>query len=231
MSDTPKDHQTLTCRRCGTCCRSNPPALHGPDKNLYTTAALAKAHLVTFRRGEWVHDNVQDKVLSLDHEMVRIRSLPDFRTCIFYDHGQRACRIYDRRPLECRAFACWDPDGLLHMYAQDRVQRLDLIFAHSALGHIIAEHEDMCSWPQVQQLGPHVQEDPNGTQAEELARILEADQTMRRGLRERTGALEAELDFIFGREMTAVLPSLGLKVFRNRNGYRFQGTTSGTCQF
>lgn len=189
---------------------------------LYSTAQVTKGHLVTFRRGEWVHDNVQDKVLCLDQEMVRIRSLPGSRTCIFYDPGHRACTIYDDRPLECRTFACWDPDGLLSIYAQDRLQRLDLISARSALGQIISEHEKMCSWPQASQLLGPLKKNPAGVQGEELKRILKADQEIRRGLRERAGATEAELNFILGRDMTAVLPLLGLSVIADKTGYRFE---------
>lgn len=222
MSDINKSPQGLACRRCGTCCLSGPPALHGADKELYATAQVTKGHLVTFRRGEWVHDNVQDKLLCLDQEMVRIRSLPGSRTCKFYDHGQKACKIYNARPLECRTFVCWDPGGLRQIYAQDRLQRLDLISARSALGQIISEHEDMCSWPQALQLLGPVKNVPAGVQAEELARIVRADQEIRRGLRERAGATEAELDFILGRDMAAVLPHLGLSVFADKTGYRFQ---------
>ena len=222
MSDINNSPHGLACRRCGTCCLSGPPALHGADMELYSTAQVTKGHLVTFRRGEWVHDNVQDKVLCLDQEMIRIGSLPGSRTCIFYDHGQRACKIYDNRPLECRTFACWDPGGLRQIYAQDRIQRLDLIPARSALGQIIAEHEGMCSWPQALQLLGPVKKNPDGVQAEELNRILKADHEVRRGLRERAGATEAELNFILGRDMAAVLPLLGLGVIADKTGYRFE---------
>ena len=224
MSDFKKKPQAMTCRRCGTCCRNGPPALHGPDKELYAAGCLNRSHLVTFRQGERVHDNVQDKVQRLDREMVRIRSGPGSRSCIFYDHGQRSCRIYHRRPNECRVFTCWDPGPLLHMYTIERVQRLDLISSHSALGQIIAQHENMCSWARVIEILPGVHKDPAGNLAEELARVLKADRNIRLELRERAGASQEELDFILGRDMASVLPGLGLRVHRARSGYRFQGT-------
>lgn len=211
------------CRRCGSCCRSCPPALHGEDKELYLQGEVGRQHLVTFRQGEHVFDNVQNKVLTLDREMVRIRSLPRSQTCIFYESGQRACRIYPQRPLECRVFACWDPQDLLHRYAKDRMQRMDLVSPDSALGQIISEHERMCPWGRVMDLLPGVQRDPDSVQAQELAAILEADQGMRQGLQEKAGALEPELDFILGRSMAAVVPGLGLAVRRTRDGFSFQG--------
>ncbi|MFO7803085.1 MAG: YkgJ family cysteine cluster protein [Desulfovermiculus sp.] len=222
MSTPGTKTRTETCRRCGSCCRSCPPALHGEDKELYVRSEVGRQHLVTFRQGERVFDNVRNKVLTLDREMVRIRSLPRGKTCIFFEPEQRACRIYPKRPLECRVFACWDPQDLLVTYAKDRVQRMDLVSSHSALGQIIAEHEKMCPWDRVMDLLPGVQRDPVSVQAQELARILNADQGMRQGLQEQAGALEAELDFILGRSMSAVLPGLGLSVRRTGDGYSFQ---------
>lgn len=212
MSSPESHSQALSCRRCGSCCRSNPPALHGPDRDLYVQSWLARRHLVTFRQGEVVYDNVQDKVEPLDQELVRIRSRPGSTTCLFYDHGQRACRIYAHRPLECRVFACWDPQGILSAYARDRIQRLDLISAHSALGEIIREHERMCSWARVMEVLPEEGSAPDGDQARELAHILDMDQGLRQGLRNQAGASEAELEFILGRDMAVVLSSQGGRV-------------------
>lgn len=221
MSSPESDSQVLSCRRCGSCCRSNPPALHGPDRDLYIQSWLVRRHLVTFRQGEMVYDNVQDKVQPLDQELVRIRSRPGSTTCIFYDHGQRGCRIYAHRPQECRVFACWAPQGILSIYAQDRIQRLDLISARSALGEIIAEHERVCSLARVMAVLPEEGNPPDGDQTRELARILDVDHGLRQGLRSQAGASEAELEFILGRDMVVVLSSLGLKVHQEGSGYRF----------
>jgi hypothetical protein len=62
---------------------------------------------------------------------------------------------------------------------------------------------------------------PDADQTRELARILDADHGMRHGLRTQAGASEAELDFILGRDMAAVLSSLGLRVHHEGSGYRF----------
>lgn len=221
MSSPNSGCRVLSCRRCGSCCRSNPPALHGPDRDLYVQSWLLRRHLITFRQGEMVYDNVQDTVQPLDHELVRIRSRPGSPACIFYDHGQRACRIYDQRPLECRVFACWDPQGILSAYARDRIQRLELISPHSALGEIVCEHERMCSWARVMEVLPEKGSAPDGYQARELVYILDMDQGLRQGLRSQAGASEAELEFILGRDMAAVLSSQGLTVHREGSGYRF----------
>ena len=221
MSRSESRFRILSCRRCGSCCRSNPPALHGSDRDHYLQSWLVRQHLITFRQGEVVYDNVLDKVQPLDQELVRIRSRPGSTACIFYDYGQRACRIYAHRPLECRVFACWDPQGIFSAYARDRIQRLDLISARSALGEIIREHEKMCSWARVMDVLPEEDHAPDADQTRELARILDADHGMRHGLRTQAGASEAELDFILGRDMAAVLSSLGLRVHHAGSGYRF----------
>ncbi|MFP4258733.1 MAG: YkgJ family cysteine cluster protein [Desulfovermiculus sp.] len=219
---SPESHsRVLSCQRCGSCCRSNPPALHGPDLDLYLQSWLLREHLVTFRQGEMVYDNVLDKVQPLDQEMVRIRSRPGSTTCIFYDHGHGACRIYTQRLLECRVFACWDPQGIFSVYARDRIQRLDLISPRSALGEIICEHERMCSWARVMEVLPEEGHAPDVHQARELASILNADHGLRQGLRDQAGASDAEMEFILGRDMAAVLSSQGLKVHHEGSGYWF----------
>jgi Fe-S-cluster containining protein len=197
---------------------------------LYTDSVLRRGDLITFRKGEKVYDNVQDRIASLDQEMVRIRSLPQSRACIFYDHGQRACRIYARRPLECRAFACWEPEGLIHIYDQGRVRRADLISEHSALAQVIAEHERLCPWSRIMELVALVAQDPDCFQAGELADMVHVDQGMRQGLRDRAGATERELEFILGRSLASVLPNLGLKVIRTGSGVRLQPCPAPTGQ-
>ncbi len=210
------------CQRCGCCCRNNPPAMHSQDKELYTQSVLKRQHLITFRQGEYVYDNVENHVLPLQQELVRIHSKPGLRECIFYDHTRRVCGIYAHRPVECRFFVCWDPTALMQIYAQDRVQRLDLIAAHSGLGQLIADHEKMCSWNRVLELLPCVQRNPESAHGKEMAEILGMDQGLRQALRDQTGAVDEELEFLLGRPMVSVLPGLGLKAVHTGEGFRFQ---------
>jgi Fe-S-cluster containining protein len=210
------------CQRCGSCCRKNPPALHSEDKELYTQSVLKRQHLITFRQGEYVYDNVEDQVLPLEQELVRIRSKPGLRECIFYDHVRRACGIYAHRPLECRLFVCWDPTALMQVYAQDRIQRLDLIADHSGLGQLIADHEKICSWNRVLELLPCVRRNPESDHGREMAEILGMDQGLRQALRNQTGAVDVDLGFLLGRPIVSVLPSLGLKAVHTGEGFRFQ---------
>jgi Fe-S-cluster containining protein len=178
--------------------------------------------LITFRKGEHVYDNVQDQILPLDQELVRIRSKPGTPACFFYDHFQRSCGIYAQRPLECRLFACWDPTDLVQAYARDRIQRLDLIPAHSGLGQLIKDHEQMCPWNRVLELVPNLRQNPDSAEGMEIAKILKMDLGLRQALRDRAGADEVVLEFILGRSMVSVLPSLGLEAATTGNGFHLQ---------
>lgn len=209
---------TRTCRRCGTCCRMHSPALHHEDEPLYHEGILKKEHLVTFRKGEWVYDNVQDALMVLEAEMISIRPSDEHGGCLFLDQTAGSCLMYERRPVECRAMKCWDLKDILNLYSRDRLTRWDLIAVDSALGQIMAEHERQCAYARVAEICERLLEHEDQGLAKELAEIVQADLSFRAALQERTGAGEHTLNSVFGRSMTRTLPLFGLQALIGEQG-------------
>jgi len=209
---------TRACRRCGTCCLLHPPALHRDDAPLYHEGTLHKGHLVTTRKGEWVYDNVQDALMILKSEMIRIRPSQGQKGCLFLDRETASCQIYDHRPVECRAMKCWDLREIIELYPQDRLTRRDLIPADSALGQIMAEHESLCDYGQAARICEGLLEHEDQELAAELAAMVQTDQGFRASLQERAGADEHTLNFVFGMPLTSTLPLFGLRVVTGERG-------------
>ncbi len=210
------------CQRCGTCCRKGPPALHIQDKELYLSGVLDKMHLITLRKGEYVFDNIQNRIEQLPEEMIRLKTREGASPCLFLDESTNNCNIYSDRPAECRAMKCWDTEGIINTYAGYRLKRKDLISADSALWEIILEHENSCS---VQDLQEWVQEFKNEEREEaltQLSGIIDTDLRIRNFLQERTGADTASMEFVLGRPLDKLLPGLGLRVEFTEGKYRFQ---------
>jgi len=209
------------CQRCGTCCRKGPPALHGQDVELYVSGVLGKQDLLTLRRGEWVYDSVQDALMALPEEIVRIKAGPGGQSCHFLSAEDNACRIYEQRPLECRAMKCWDPGEFESIYQQGRIGRMDLIPPDSALGEIVADHEARCAYERIGSLAERVVQSNDAAAAAELAAIIQQDEDTRAYLRQQTEAGEDVLNFLFGRPVARTLPAFGLQAKWEEGTYRF----------
>jgi len=200
------------CKRCGTCCRKGGPGLHLPDKELVAKGVLTRSDLVTLRKGELAHDPIQDQILPLSEEVIKIKGRGKSWVCRLLEPSQ-GCRIYDLRPVECQALYCWNTEKLEAIYAKDRLTRFDFIPPDSALGAIIVEHEAKCPYSRVRELiEPALAGKPDATR--ELAALAEYDRSIRALLVQRSTAKVEELDLIFGRDILATLPPLGLTLVR-----------------
>ena len=71
---------------------------------------------------------------------------PGGRTCVFYDEGAAACRVYTHRAAECRALNCRDTREIEAIYEKDRLTRRDLLEGVSGLWELVADHQQQCAY-------------------------------------------------------------------------------------
>ncbi|WP_152948240.1 YkgJ family cysteine cluster protein [Desulfofundulus thermobenzoicus] len=205
MSHQERDH----CIRCGTCCLKGGPVLHHEDKRLLRDGHIGYQNLVTIRKGERAYDPFTDTVKPVAQELIKVRGAGKEWSCCFYDPQHSACTIYEHRFFECRLLNCWDPAPLVDAAGKNTITRADIINAHDPILEVIAMHEQVCPYDEVEELLAGLSREEE--KAEVKARL---NDLVRKDLAIREYALselglrgEFEL-FIFGRPLFKVLGAI-----------------------
>ncbi|MCF8110255.1 MAG: YkgJ family cysteine cluster protein [Desulfobacteraceae bacterium] len=203
------------CIRCGTCCEKGGPALHRDDLAKVLEKRISPENLYTIRKGEMVYDNVKGGLVRTPVEIVKIKSAKGSKSCIYYDSDNRACSIYEIRPLECRIMACWDFAPSEAAYAVDRLNRESVFGTVDWLMELIRTHEEKCGYDRIEELsGKRLKNGPGS--AEEIIETVRYDNEMRRVIQEKTGIKAEMMDLIFGRPLESTIPAqFGIKIMRN----------------
>lgn len=235
MKNTPASTDAR-CRRCGTCCRKGGPALHVQDQHLFEgPGALSLAMVVTLRAGEQAYDQPRGRLLPLAAEVLKLRGSHSANgdwlsggngwTCALLEQPDNACALYARRPAECRALSCQDPDALSAMYEADRLTRAHLLPAGHGLFAVIAEHDALVSPARIAPLADALRaggQDALDAQ-DELTRMALTDRAFRTGLSERANIGPEFHEFFLGRSAAALFAVAGLSLRADaRTGLRVQ---------
>ena len=208
------------CIRCGECCRRSSPTLQAKDLALVGEGFIPIEHLVTIRKGEFVRDNVRGGIIPADQEMIKVREKKGHGgACVFYDGGETACAIYEKRPAQCASLKCWDTTEFMDLYQHPKLRRQDIVESGVLLG-LMEEHEKRCSYAA---LYDHVCRisDQGDKAVEEILELLKFDFHLRPFLAQKLELRIEEMDFFFGRPLTETIVMFGLKVERQPDGAFF----------
>ncbi|MCK4486029.1 MAG: YkgJ family cysteine cluster protein [Desulfobacterales bacterium] len=205
--EAPRTH----CIRCGTCCMKGGPTLHEEDAILFTKGILKRSDVYTLRKGEVVR-NIDDTLLVLEQEVIKIKGQGEAWSCMFYDDDQGACRIYDHRPLECRALKCWDLRGFKEVMERPCLQRRDLIKRDDGILEIISAHEQRCAYETLESAVSGLRGPDSDKAVENILALLQYDHYMRPLLTEKLKVDPNAMDFFFGRPLTTTIRMFGLCV-------------------
>lgn len=93
------------CIRCGECCESASPALLLGEVGLVREGGPFYGRAYTIRAGEPVYDHRLGHPVPAPLEL--IKPLETETGCQAYD-ADEGCTVYDDRPDQCRALACWE---------------------------------------------------------------------------------------------------------------------------
>jgi Fe-S-cluster containining protein len=198
-----------SCIRCGECCERGGPTLHSEDRIFFQKGVLRPTHLFTLRAGELAYHPLEERLIELSDEMVKIKKGMDGSSaCTFYDAEQHACAIYEDRPQECRAFKCWDTGDVEKIFMQDLLSRLDLCPKGSTIAGLISAYER--SFPPGRIYGLLSEASPQkGTQTgPEIEQMVSTDEAFRQKVIEALGLGEDELEFFFGRPVKALIAGI-----------------------
>lgn len=209
--------KTITeCIRCGTCCMKGGPALHEDDIKHVDGGVIPLTALYTIRKGELAYDNVNSNggLIRQEAEIIKIKSLADSKTCMYFDDANKSCEIYDNRPIECRVLECWDTTGIEKIYSRDRLNRNKVLRNVSWLLELINAHESKCAFEKIQAL-VNARESGDHSAAPELSKTLNYDSHFRNLVIEKGNVPSDMLDFLFGRPLFLIVQQqFGIKINR-----------------
>lgn len=198
-------HAAQRCSNCGTCCRNGGPSLHWEDRPQVEQGIIHTRHLYTIRRGELARDPIRGGLVRVDSDIIKIKGSAGSWTCRFLDEESNRCRIYQHRPLECRALECWDTSRLAEVYDRHRLSRCDLLAGMKGLWELIEDHERRCGYDRIRGW-PQDATGPNADKTRlELAEIKAYDAELRKLMVSRGRLEPGMLDFLLGRPLDQVL--------------------------
>ncbi|MFH1629439.1 MAG: YkgJ family cysteine cluster protein [Pseudomonadota bacterium] len=211
----PRDH----CVRCGECCLGSSPSLQMRDISLVYEGPIKRSDLYTVRVGEVVRDNIRGELKVTDKEIIKVREGENQGGCIFYNAAEKKCTIYEQRPVQCAALACWDESEFMRVYAKPRAERKDIIRDRNLL-RLIDEHEKRCAYAELDSHARQIEK--HGEKAvERILEILKFDHDIRSLILEKLGIDSDEMDLALGRPLTKTIGMFGLKVVREPDGSFF----------
>lgn len=219
MKNSKQKLATTECIRCGTCCQKGGPSFHLEDKALVEKGVILAKHLYTIRKGELSYDNIQRHLIPATTDIIKIKGQKDSWTCFCFNIEKNQCRIYDYRPLECRALKCWDTREIEKIYAANRLTRQDLLSGIEGLWDLVKEHQTRCSYEKLKRLIDDLDGTERNKALQEIQGTMAYDSEIRK-LAVQKGNLDPEItDFLFGRPFMATLKGYGFKVKKKEGTY------------
>ncbi len=160
--------------------------------------------LVTFLKGEPAWDPAACRVIALPSDMVKIRGSQGVTGCCFYDEGLKGCRIYEHRPVECRALRCWDTREIEEMFLENMLSRRDICADRPDIIAMMDEYDSLFGVDSMlSMLGKYGTPDHPG-----VAGFMEKASGYRQNALHILGAGEDTGDFLFGREIKEIMDRL-----------------------
>lgn len=179
-----------------------------------------KVHdLVTLRIGELIRDNINNKLVINAQELIKIREKKVGGGCTYYDEKNRVCNIYEHRPVQCSAQACWDEKEFMRAYDGPKPVRKD-VFDDAILLRLMEAHEKKCSYRALETLVRQIEtEGEKAVQA--IIELLRFDHQIRPFVSKKMEIDLKEMGLLFGRPLTETILMFGLQVTREPDGSFF----------
>jgi hypothetical protein len=188
---------------------------------------IERGNLYTIRLGELVRDNIRGELRVTEKEIIKIKEKEKNRGCIYYDEKAKACTIYEYRPIQCKALACWDESEFMRVYARPKVDRRDIIRDKIVLG-LMNEHDKRCSYSELDKCVTQIKKE--GEEAVgKILEILRFDHHIRAFTSKKLGIDLSEMGFLFGRPLTQTITMFGLKVIKSSDGSFFLTVLDSPC--
>ncbi|MFZ2445221.1 MAG: YkgJ family cysteine cluster protein [Syntrophobacteraceae bacterium] len=207
------------CVQCGECCRVGSPTLHLEDLEILRTGKVPWDRLMTLRRGEPARSPFEDTPFVLPEERIKVREKANSAECVFLNAETDRCEIYNDRPLQCRAQACWDPAPARDLASRPFLLRKHIFEGVDVLLEIIAEHDTRCGFETLTLAFEKLRE-TNGQSVDEALRLLSYEEHFRQFVAERFNIPPGNMELVFGRSFAGMVNLFGYRVVDEPDGGR-----------
>jgi Fe-S-cluster containining protein len=192
------------------------------DGHLLRSGKIPSKYLYTIREGELLFDKDQKKMVPVSSDNIKIKINEETMECLFLNETKE-CDIYSKRPLECRAFKCWDTLEIEMKYKEDPLIRHDVLSDIEGLWDLISEHQDKCSYKTIQEivdrLKGDITEENRKSAIDDLNEIINYDTGLRSTLIEKAGVDPEMISFLIGRPLTKTIVMFNY-IIEDENGKR-----------
>ena len=224
MNNKDKSAGQGKCVRCGQCCEKGGPAFHLEDRSLIDSGAIPTRDIYTIREGEPVYDNIKGDFLFAETDIIKIKGRPKpfsnlHFVCLFFEAKKKACKIYEKRPLECRVMKCGDTEGIREVYYRHRLVRKDMLKNIKGLWDIVKDHQSRCSYERLKIFLKVLDDGKNRDAMNGLLDIVSYDENLRIVVSQRSNVDFEITDFLFGRPVSFAMKMFGLKVRKLEGKY------------
>ena len=206
MEFTAELAERKACIICGTCCRASSPTLYLADLDLIGPDRIPQESLFTLRAGELAWSPRHKRLHSLDQELIKLAE-DQTRACCFLA-GNR-CRIYEKRPLQCRNLQCWSQRHAGELEDHPRLTRREIFKDDEKALALINEYELKLPAAQASKALSDAAERGDSRLA---LSMLELDHRLRWGITRQYGYAQELLPLLLGRPLKDWLVSFGLKL-------------------
>ena len=207
------------CVQCGECCRKGSPALHAEDIEILRSGKIPWNQLITLRKGEPALSPFDGRPFVLPEERIKILEKEGSKECVFLEGNGDRCAIYDDRPVQCRAQACWDPVPAQELSSQPFMLREHIFEDIGLLLEIIAEHENRCGVGALSAAFEKLHKG-EGENIEEVIQLLSFEEHFRNFVSEKFTIPPENLELLLGKSFADMLPVYGYKIKIEPDGSR-----------
>ncbi len=210
--------EKASCDRCAGCCTGGGPVLRQADAHLIRSGKLLSTFLYTIRKGELLFDKDKMKMIPVKTDLIKIKVDKDNFECLFLQDSSN-CDIYTTRPVECRAFKCWNTREIENKYNEDPLERADILSDVEGLWGLIDDHQARCSYDRMGELTSKLAQDDNDAVMSEINEIINYDNALRETMVEKANIDPEMLHFLIGRPFTETMVMFNLKIENKDGGY------------
>ena len=137
---------------------------------------------------------------------------------MFLDGKTNRCRIYEMRPVQCHAQACWDPDRALDLLERPHLTRERVFGEFPPLLQLMTHYDKRCSFNSLKRAFEENEDSEDGAKA--VIALMAYDESFREKMVAQVNIPSDTLDLCFGRSFAELVRLFGCRVVTGADGKR-----------